>query len=277
MADDTNLYVREREVEAARAKLAADLKILSSPRTFSEFTDDLKADATNLKDDAIAKVKSGAESAVQSVLEDIKARAAANPAAVLAIGAGIAWRIIRHPPIATTLIGAGLYSLFRTTPSVQSQSNERFLSQARDRLREQVTDFAAATKDQALELGETIADKTSELTSGMTEGVSALSQATADKVAETASAATDRAKQWSESAQTSASEWAQEAKTAVAGQSSPTYRGLSSRELQESSSPSLQPTQPSRDALLLSVAGAAVAAAMGIALQRRMSEADENR
>lgn len=266
MADDATVYVREREVEAARAKLAADLKILSSPRTFSEFTNNLKADATNLKDEAIAKVKSIAESAVQTVLEDIKARAAANPAAVLAIGAGIAWRLIRHPPVATALIGAGLYSLFRTAPAPQTRGDESFLSQARDRLRVQVTDFASTTKDQAQELGETIADKAAELTSSMAESASALSHATADKIAETASAATGRAKQWSETAQTAVGEWSQEAKDAIVGQ-----------QAQQSWSPSLQPTQPSRDTMLLSVAGVAVAAAMGIALQRRMSEADEKR
>jgi hypothetical protein len=281
MADDTTLHVREREVEAARAKLAADLAILSSPRTFSEFTNDLKADATNLKDDAIEKVKSSAQSAVQNLLEDIKGRAAANPAAVLAIGAGIAWRLVRHPPITTALIGAGLYSLFRTTPAARPQSNESFLSQARDRLRVQVTDFSSAAKDQAQEFGATITDKTSELASRMTESVSALSQTAADKITETASAATDRAKQWSEGAQTSVSEWAHEAKAAVSGQqASPaasTAEGPRSSNLQQSWSPSLQPAQPSRDTLLLSVAGVAVAAAMGMALQRRMSEGDDNR
>jgi hypothetical protein len=261
MADDTTIHVREREVEAARAKLAANLKILSSPRTFKEFTNDLKADAANLKDDAIAKVKSSAESAVQSLVEDIKGRAAANPAAVLAIG-------------------AGLYSLFRTTPSAQTHSNESFLSQARDRLREQVTDFASATKDQAQELGETIADKTSELTTRVTESVSALSQSTADKITETALAATDRAKQWSGSAQTSVGEWSQEAKDAVVGRQIPSAysaEGPRANSFQHSWSPSLQPAQPSRDTLLLSVAGVAVAAALGIAVQRRMSKADENR
>ena len=275
MAEEITLHVREREVEAARAKLAADLKVLTSPRTFSEFTDNLKADATNLKDDAIANVKSSAESAIQGLLEDVKARAAANPAAVLAIGAGIAWRLIRHPPVATALIGAGLYGLFRTTPSAQTNSNESFLSQATERLGEQVTDFASATKDQAVELGETIADKASELTSSVSESASALSQAAADKITETTTAATDRAKQWSESAKTSLGELAQDAKAAVVGP--PSSRTSHSSNGRESWSPSLQPAAPSGDTLLLGIAGAAVAAAMGFALQRRMSDADENR
>ena len=116
MADDISLHVREREVEAARAKLAADLSMLTAPHTFSEFTNNLKADAVDFKDHAIAKAKSSAESTVQGLVEEVKARAAANPAAVLAIGAGIAWRLIRHPPVATVLIGAGLYSLFGPRP-----------------------------------------------------------------------------------------------------------------------------------------------------------------
>src|SRR5215207_2417043 len=117
MPDADALYVREREVEAARSKLAADLAILSSPATFSEFTNDLKADATDVKDEALAKAKS----TVQGIVDDIKARAAENPAAVLAIGAGIAWHLVRHPPITTALVGAGLYSLFKTSPSSRSQ------------------------------------------------------------------------------------------------------------------------------------------------------------
>src|SRR5215218_6836146 len=149
MVDSNALYVREREVEAARAKLSADLAILRSPATFSAFTDDLKTDATSLKDEALAKAKSTAQSTFQGVVSDIKARAAENPAAVLAIGAGIAWHFVRHPPITTALIGAGLYSLFKTSPSSRWQGNGSFLSAAKDRLGEQVTDFALATKDRA--------------------------------------------------------------------------------------------------------------------------------
>ena len=279
MADDT-LYLREREVEAARSKLAADLAILSSPNTFSEFTNDLKTGAIKLKDDAIAKAKSSAQSTLESVVEDVKARAAANPAAVLAIGAGIAWRLIRHPPITTALIGAGLYSLFKTTPSPTFHSQESFLSQARDRLREQALDFASATRDQAQELGEAAANKTSELASSMAESVSEMSQNAVNKISETASSATDRAKQWTEQAQTSIEGWSEEAKATVVGQPRSLHGGTQatrSRGLQESWSPSLQPAQASRNTMLLGVAGVAVAAAMGIALQRRMSEADEDR
>ena len=71
-----NLSKLEVEVEEARAKLATDLALLRSPQTYREFT---------------ASLKSEAQSVAQRVLDDVKARAAANPTAALAIGAGIAW------------------------------------------------------------------------------------------------------------------------------------------------------------------------------------------
>src|SRR5687767_10900425 len=113
---DPSLHQIEREVEAARAKLAGDLATLRSPATYSEFTSDLKSEALEMKDALVDKAKSSVQSTFENFVDDMKARAAANPAATLAIGAGVAWRLIQHPPIATALIGAGLYSLFRTAP-----------------------------------------------------------------------------------------------------------------------------------------------------------------
>jgi hypothetical protein len=99
MNDD--LQNLEREVESARARLASDLSSLCSADTYSEFKQDLKHEA---------------RSTFAGVFEDLKARAAANPTATLAIGAGVVWRLIERPPIAVGLIGAGLLSLWRTTP-----------------------------------------------------------------------------------------------------------------------------------------------------------------
>src|SRR3954451_1094482 len=107
----------EREVEAARAKLANDLSTLRSPATAAEFTDTLKQEAMDAKDMILGNAKSSVQSSIESMVEGLKARAAANPAAALAIGAGVAWRLARHPPIATALVGTGLLSLFRTTPA----------------------------------------------------------------------------------------------------------------------------------------------------------------
>jgi hypothetical protein len=73
-----NLSIFELEVEEARSKLAKDLALLRSPQTYREFSADLKSEA---------------QSVVQRVLDALKARAAANPTAALAIGAGIGWRL----------------------------------------------------------------------------------------------------------------------------------------------------------------------------------------
>ena len=88
-----------------------------------------------MKDALVDKAKSGVQSTIDTFVEDLKARAAANPAAALAIGAGIAWRLIQRPPIATALIGAGLYSLFRTTPTHgthgSARTTDEYLAQAK--------------------------------------------------------------------------------------------------------------------------------------------------
>lgn len=63
-----------------------------------------------------------------NLVDGAKARAAANPAAVLLIGVGAAWRIIRHRPIATALVGAGSYSLVRSKPlGPQGQPNTEYV------------------------------------------------------------------------------------------------------------------------------------------------------
>jgi hypothetical protein len=101
MMVDAFLLEWERDVEQSRARLTRDLAVLCSPETFASFTDDLKQEAFETKD---------------ALWDDVKARAAANPAAVIAIGAGLAWRLVQRPPIATALIGLGVYSLWNTEP-----------------------------------------------------------------------------------------------------------------------------------------------------------------
>ena len=92
---EADLNTLEHDVEQARARFAADLARVRSPTTFAHFKDDLLAQARDTKD---------------GLLHDLKERAIANPIATLAIGAGVAWRLVRHPPIATLLIGFGVVS-----------------------------------------------------------------------------------------------------------------------------------------------------------------------
>jgi hypothetical protein len=82
---DADLNTLEREVEITRAKFAHDLARLRSPHSLAEFKEDLWAHARGTKDGIVA---------------DLKARAAANPAALAAVAAGVAWRLFHRPPIA---------------------------------------------------------------------------------------------------------------------------------------------------------------------------------
>src|SRR6202048_5535112 len=96
---EPSLNQLEREVEASRTKLASDLSTLRSPATAAEFTETLKQEAFDAKDQLLDKAKAKAQSSIESLIEDVKARADANPAAALAIGGGVGWWLIRHPPI----------------------------------------------------------------------------------------------------------------------------------------------------------------------------------
>jgi hypothetical protein len=184
---EASLQQLEREVEAARARLVSDLTILRSPASFSEFKEELKHEALDAKDALIEKAQSTVQSTVEGIVDDIKARAAANPAAVLAIGAGIAWRLIRHPPIATALIGTGLYSLLRTTPARNGSGREvDYFAQAKQRLGEQAGDLASAAGEQAMDLAAVAKERALEMAGTVTE-----------HAGELADSAKERARQWS--------------------------------------------------------------------------------
>jgi uncharacterized protein YjbJ (UPF0337 family) len=110
----------EREVEEARNRLTGDIDRLRAPDTFSNFKNDLVSEARNSGDEWIGKTKDAAQDGAQRLFAEVKNRAAANPVAAAAIGAGLLWHLVRHPPITSLLIGAGLFSLIRTNPQDQS-------------------------------------------------------------------------------------------------------------------------------------------------------------
>src|SRR6266498_2140271 len=116
----SDLNALERDVEQARARFANDLARLRSPVNLARFKDDLWAEARETKDEWVEKTKEAAKDGAQRVLTQLTERAAANPAAALAIGAGLAWRLFHRPPIATLLVGMGLVGLLRTSPSQHS-------------------------------------------------------------------------------------------------------------------------------------------------------------
>jgi hypothetical protein len=239
-----NLGKLEREVEIARSRLRSDLSVLSSPRTYASFKQDLKSEAN---------------STFYNLVDGLKARAAANPAAALAIGAGIAWRVIERPPVAAALIGAGLFSLFRTTPVESAPFEQRdYLAEGRERLKEQVTDFAEEIRVGAASAVSAATDHAGNLTGAAAEKVQDFAATAASVAREQASAFGHR----TSDAMNDAAEWAEE------------MPAQANRVMQKASLAVKEAfsDDDTRNQLLLGAAGVAVAAALGLAFQRSMSE-----
>lgn len=225
-----NVSTLEGEVEEARAKLARDLAFLRSPQPYREYG---------------AELRSGMQSALGRMLADLKARAAANPSAALAIGAGIAWRLLRDPPIATALIGAGALSLWRTSPI--RVDDEEYLRTAQERFGEQVSHVARTVKDYASETAGAAGEAVNTYVDSARETVGDVTSTIAQRSAESVESARDAAKQISDNAV-----------HAVQHAKSQFGRAVSDDGF--------------RDQLLLGVAGLAVVAALGLAYQHRTGD-----
>ena len=221
-----SLSTLESEVEEARAKLASDLSLLRSPHPYRKFSAGL------------------AQSVLQRILDDLKARAAANPSAALAIGAGLAWKLVKDPPIATALIGAGMFSLWRTAP--MRVDDRDYLGAAQQRFGEQVTDAADTVKGYAAETVVAAREKVGAYAQSAGETVERLTTSAAEEAGESIEHAREAAKHISDKAVNAAQRATSHFSRAIGEE------GV-------------------RDQLLLGIAGLAVAAAVGIAYQRRAS------
>jgi len=265
----------EREVELARAKLKKDLGTLRSPETLSSFTDELKAEAFEAKDAVVEHAKDAVRTSVEGIVDDIKARAAANPAAALAIGAGIAWQLLRHPPIASLLVGAGVLSLWRTSaPATHGWQNSDYLEEGRQRLKEQVSEFGAEASNRVAQAGRAIAKKADQASASAIATAQEWSRETVENVADLTARATAKAQDAIAFASNAVSD-ASERAAATATDTSRRATILASdtaRSWRESASRELLVSSDTRDKVLLGVAGLAVAGALGIAFQKRVSE-----
>ena len=292
---DNSLRQCERDVEAARAKLADDLAVLRSPATVASFTESLKDTALDAKDAVIEQAKDAVRSKVSSFVDELKAKAAANPAAALTIGAGIVWHVVRHPPIATALIGAGLYSLWR---SQAVPSNTDYFEHGKERLKEQASELGASAMDMASEMGDAVVAKAGELTDTAKQTVQGWSQSAADSAVN----ASDAVKAGIESVAAPARRVVHDVTDGMdnAGR---TVRELTNRAEQATangaqhvlggakyaasrataavddmagdalaSGRDIVAVSETRDKILLGVAGFAVAAALGFAYQKRVTE-----
>jgi hypothetical protein len=287
----TTLTDCERDVEQARAKLASDLATLRSPETFSSFTDDLKQEAFETKDAIVEKARSTAESVVMRVVDEIKAKAAENPAAALAIAAGIGWRLIRNPPIATVLVGAGLFSLWKTQTDSQQASDEELVERGKQRLKQQFSTAAAGAKDIASEVGQAAVAKATEAAEAAqqkmeawTDQGRAMAHDARDAIRQQASQVTERVRgagtEAREAATQRAAEMADRATDAGRDARAAVYGTMDRgrEQMNEFVEAGVDVTSraaqrlPARDQVLLGVAGIAVAAALGIACQRRTLE-----
>lgn len=214
----------EHEVEEARAKLADDLSLLRSPHTYREFSADLRSEA---------------QSVFHRLFDDLKGRAAANPTAALAIGAGIGWRLFKHPPVSTALIAMGLLALWRTTPL--RVADDQYLATAQRRFAEQLNDAADTVKDYAAETA--VAAR---------ESVSAYAEAALNTAEEVTTSASEQAAGTLKDVRKAAADLSERAGSAV--------RRTASKAIGD---------ERVRDQVLLGLAGAAVVAALGIAYQRQ--------
>jgi hypothetical protein len=221
----------EREVEMARARLAGNLSTLVSPHTYADLKEDMKDEA---------------RSALANIVDNLKARAAANPAAALAIGAGLTWRLLQRPPITAALIGAGVISLLRTTPLRSNGPFERdYFSEGKKRLQAQVGDVAESVKEHAADVAGSVREQ-----------VNQLAEEASEKVQKWSADARSGAKERVASISRQASKIADDGVRSVSEVSSVVQTKLGQPDV--------------RNNILLGVAGAAVAAALGIAYQRRM-------
>jgi hypothetical protein len=297
---EPSLNELERDVEETRARLARNLRTLRSPTARNELTDALRHEATATKDDVLARTRSAAERRVAGLVDDIKARAAEHPAAALAIAAGVGWRVLRDPPIATALVGLGIYGLLRGgSPARTGSSDQDYLDHAVATLKQQTSAIATdvserasaaanATGDQLREWGEevasavrhngaqaveTVAVAAAAGANTLEAGLQASQAAVAEAVDNVGRAAADMQHQAAAAIEDGRAQVTRQADAAADRLQGMAHRG-------HGWVPSSSPDEAALERgsrsdafnqLLLGAAGAAVAAALGVALQRRMA------
>jgi len=232
--ENPSLLAREREVEIARTKLTNDLAVLCSPGIFANLGHSLKQEALESGD---------------RLWEKLKAQAAANPAAVMAIAAGLGWRLMKRPPIASSLIGLGLFSLLRTSAKPLDPRTS-FLRQSARSLEE----LASAIGETAARAKDTIAEKSAETWDSTKDKIQEWTDQAGGQLVETSS----KAKSAGEAILQSARRQQHDLRDEIADVATATKETLRDED--------------TRNVVLIGIAGLAVAAALGIAAQKRIVE-----
>jgi hypothetical protein len=260
----------ERDVEAARARLAGNLQILRQPETVSSFTRAIKLEVSSAKDAAVESVKASASDAITGAIDTLKSKAAANPAALLAIGAGLAWHFIRNPPpIVSALVGAGLISLLKT-PGPAHAPGADLVAQGRERLKEQAADFVNVAKDAAATATAAVSGTISELSKSGANAATELAHATGKQVGEAMSRGSDVIARMQHDVRDTVGEAASVVQGSLQNAVHASQRAFADA---SSINGRMMPVTPSQqDTILLGIAGVAVAAALGLAAQRIAKE-----
>jgi hypothetical protein len=252
----TELDVLERDVEDARGRLRLDLARLRAPGAMER-----------MKDDVSDRVTGATQDTAHRVLDEIKARASANPVAALAIGAGLAWRLARHPPIATLLVGAGVWGLLKTDSHKRYAGADfvartgEFAGAVKDTVSEKIESVSEMVDElsrselatKASELGGTVRQKAGELSGTVREKAGELGGTVREKVGEWSSRTGQFASETASDVSNTANAWAKDAPRLV--------------------SAAVNEVREDRDAYLLGAAAIAIAAAVGISYQRGTSDA----
>jgi hypothetical protein len=158
MTHASTLDELERDVERARARLAGNIARLRDPRTISLAKADLMAQANDYSGRLVEKVGAAASARAHGFTDALRQRAQENPAAVAAIGAGLLWRLWKHPPVVTLLLGAGLASLLAGRGEEGGAAQESLLGRVQD-----VNRATHAISDRAAELAERARDTVADL------------------------------------------------------------------------------------------------------------------
>ncbi|HEX2255929.1 MAG TPA: hypothetical protein VHG92_04355 [Afifellaceae bacterium] len=258
---DAELERLEREIEAARARVAVDLARLREPGAFAELKEDITEHVSRTKDQLLDSAKESVRNRSESLMAEVMARVAANPGAALAVGAGLAWRLYRHPPVASLLVGAGLYGLARTDPHHPA--------------------MGAGAAARAAELAETARSRTEEWRHRDIAGrIGDRAAEARQRVGELADSAGERLGSLADAARERLGAAAEAAREQVSGRHG--GNGVSRRSAAPRSWPvgempvrktGWAPEQQ-RDQYLLGAAALAMAAAVGLAAQRRFSQED---
>src|SRR5262245_49560602 len=218
-------------------------------RPNADATDDLKQEAFATRD---------------AFWEKLKARAASNPAAVIAIGAGLAWRLIQRPPIASALIGVGLFSLWKTTPTTAYDATGKrldYIQHSKESLKKQAGQVISAAAEVAEKAQEAATAKGSEFLGNAKETTREWQEVVSSKVDDTASMLKSSSEDVLNKVKSSGEDVLEDVHD-LRNQMDE-WAVTAAEKLRE---------DDTRNKLLLGIAGAAIAAALGIACQKRISE-----